>query len=212
MKLEDILKQQQNNQPYGYNFESGNYIIKIKETTLDKLKTKKGTMYKLNMSCEVIAPNSTMNSKPFNIKYLGLDCGLFYNIPATNISSRKKEKKLLDFLINLSTYNNKTNEIYNISADTLADIIYKIIMINGGFIDLTFAGVILKQTEKVGDKSFVRFTIPYMRSTYKCISKDIMSLPEYNPILFEEKEENKEQPATKTPDDGTKRNDLSWLE
>lgn len=213
MKLEDILKQTKENQPYGYNFENGNYILKVNEVSLDKIKTKKGTMYKLNISCDAIKPVG-QNQKPFNLKYLQLDNGLFFNCPSNQISTKKKEKKILEFLITLSMFNNKSQEIYNIEGEWFVDIVNKIILLNSGFMGLSFASVVVKEEVELDNKKLIRFNIPYSVANYKCIAKDIITLPEYNPIFFEknkEVEENKQEPANEQ-NQKPANNDLPWLE
>lgn len=180
MKLDELMKEKE---PYGSKFESGNYIINVDKISLDKIKTAKGMMTKLVISANLIKPNNS-SGKPINMRFMGVDCGLFFNKQTNAIT--KKDKKLLHFLLQLSSFNNKEKETYAVEGETLADIIEKIILVNNGFINLSFAATVVKKNIASKGKTVYVFEIPYDKAPHVCVAKSIMSLPEYNPILFEE--------------------------
>lgn len=180
MKLDELMKEKE---PFGSRFESGNYIVNIDKIMLDKIKTSKGIMNKLVISANLIKPDNG-NGKPISLKFMGVDCGIFFNKQTNTIS--KKDKKLLHFLLQLSSFNNKEKETYEVEGNTLADIVEKIVLVNNGFIGLSFAATVVKRNISSKGKVAYVFEIPYDKAPHTCIAKSIISLPGYNPVLFED--------------------------
>lgn len=195
MKLDELMKEKE---PYGSRFESGNYIVNVDKIMLDKIKTSKGMMNKLVISANLIKPNNS-SSKPISLKFMGVDCGMFFNKQTNTIS--KKDKKLLHFLLQLSSFNNKEKETYEVEGNTLADIVEKIVLVNNGFIGLSFAATVVKKNISSKGKTMYVFEIPYDKAPHVCISKSIISLPEYNPVLFEDNRKETTDPVNKPQED-----------